>query len=204
MTDAKHDHAQVYTITHKHGQWQRQKHATAALAGDIEHDTRDALSRPVMTQPILSVMLNTWVTESGSTSLSTTFFCVITTALLSPRTATDVRPGARAALNAYSAHPHRTHRRSAVSTQLHRTAAAHTGSSQHVKCCDTGALQAEQCCATHRRAILARGTKPANLPIWYSRPSGEKMVMCRSYPDPDMVTVCGATTTGANFGSQPT
>lgn len=56
-----------------------------------------------MTQPILSVILNTCDTLAGSTSLSMTFFWVTTTAQLSPRTATDVRPGARAALNAYSA-----------------------------------------------------------------------------------------------------
>lgn len=60
-----------------------------------------------MSAPISGVIWKMFVTESGSMSLSCTFFCVTNTALLFPRTATDVSVLSFAALNAYSAVSHR-------------------------------------------------------------------------------------------------
>jgi hypothetical protein len=55
-----------------------------------------------MRQPISGVIWNTLVTESGSMSLSCTFFCVTNTQLSLPRTATDVSVDSLAARKAYS------------------------------------------------------------------------------------------------------
>jgi hypothetical protein len=77
---------------------------------------------PVITQPMLAVMLNMWVTEEGSSNLSymskrelgtTTdqkikastgiFFCVITAQLSAPLIPIDVKAADLIALKAYSA-----------------------------------------------------------------------------------------------------
>ena len=117
--------------------------------------------------------------DESENILTGTFFWVATTVVSTPFRATEVSPPWLIALNAYSA----TNKTRFIQRAQHATLwTAKSLRSRENPECFSGIQLSKLRIKFTQTARSVRSINLQNLPTWYSRPSGENIVMCLSNP----------------------